>query len=46
MRTSRLLILLLAVTFALAVSVVWPVGGKADGGAESAPAPADAGGGP
>ncbi|HEY8029183.1 MAG TPA: C40 family peptidase [Gaiellaceae bacterium] len=32
MRTSRLLILLLAVTFALAVSVVWPVGGKADGG--------------
>jgi hypothetical protein len=32
LRTSRLLILLLAVTLALAVSVVWPVGSRADGG--------------
>jgi cell wall-associated NlpC family hydrolase len=32
MRTSRLLILLLAVTLALAVSVVWPVGSRAGGG--------------
>ena len=32
MRTSRLLILLLAVVFALAVSVVWPVGSRAEVG--------------
>lgn len=32
MRTLRLLILLLAVILALAVSVVWPVTGRADGG--------------
>jgi cell wall-associated NlpC family hydrolase len=32
LRTSRLLILLLAVTLALAASLVWPVGSKADGG--------------
>lgn len=37
LRTSRLLILLLAVTLALAVSVVWPAGGKADGGDGQAP---------
>jgi cell wall-associated NlpC family hydrolase len=32
LRTSRLLILLLAVTLALAVSLVWPIGSRADGG--------------
>lgn len=32
LRTSRLLILLFVVTLALAVSLVWPVGSKADGG--------------
>ena len=37
MRTSRLLILLLAVAFALAVSLVWPVGSRADGGDAQAP---------
>src|SRR5579859_3098017 len=31
LRTSRLLILLLAVTLCLAVSVIWPVGSRADG---------------
>ena len=38
LRTSRLLILLLAVAFALAVSLVWPVGSRADGGDAQAPA--------
>ncbi len=38
LRTSRLLILLLAVTLALAVSVVWPVTSKADGG-DTQPSP-------
>ena len=37
LRTSRLLILLLAVAFALAVSLVWPVGSRADGGDAQAP---------
>jgi len=37
LRTSRLLILLLAVAFALAVSLVWPVGSRADGGDATAP---------
>lgn len=32
MRTSRLLILLLAISFALAVSIVWPVASRADVG--------------
>ena len=40
MRTSRLLILLLAITVALAVSVVWPVGSRA-GGAEPQGSPLD-----
>ena len=40
MRTSRLLILLFAVTLALAVSLAWPVGSNADGG-DTAPAPPD-----
>jgi cell wall-associated NlpC family hydrolase len=37
LRTSRLLILLLAVSLALAVSLVRPVGGKADGGDPGTP---------
>jgi cell wall-associated NlpC family hydrolase len=37
MRTSRLLILLLIVTFALAASLVWPIAGKADPVADQSP---------
>jgi cell wall-associated NlpC family hydrolase len=37
LRTSRLLILLLAVTFALAVSLVRPISGKADPGTDQGP---------
>jgi cell wall-associated NlpC family hydrolase len=37
LRTSRLLILLLVVTFALAVSLVWPLTGQADPGADQSP---------
>lgn len=40
LRTSRLLILLFAVTLALAASLVWPVGSKADGG-DPVPSPPD-----
>jgi len=37
LRTSRLLLLLLAMTLALAVSVLWPAGSRADGGDAQAP---------
>jgi cell wall-associated NlpC family hydrolase len=37
LRTSRLLILLLVVAIALAVSLVWPISGRADPGSEQGP---------
>ena len=37
MRTSRLLILLLVVSFALAASLAWPVAGNADPGPDQSP---------
>jgi cell wall-associated NlpC family hydrolase len=39
LRTSSLLLSLLAVTLALAVSVVWPVSGRADNNADQQPTP-------
>lgn len=37
LRTSRLLILLLVVSFALAASLAWPIAGKADPGPDQGP---------
>jgi len=41
LRTPRLLILLLAVTLALAISLVWPIGGKAEPGTADPSSPLD-----
>jgi cell wall-associated NlpC family hydrolase len=39
LRTSRLILLLLLVTFAMAVSLVWPISSRADNGDTPGPAP-------